>query len=323
MGTVFVAGTEIGVGKTVVAGALVRAAIGAGARPAFLKPFITDDREDMYAVLLASIGAMERPAKGVAVSPAVCTAEYTFNSQASPYAGMSGSGEGVDVGAVLGTISEMYGDMGTVIVEGSGGVMTPIRRGYYMADLMADAAMSSVVVTTNRIGALGLAAMSAEACKERRAPPIGFVVNCIDPGGYEPDQIAGDIRDVTGAPVLAVLDMHGGRPARGRKGSLFGSLPPRADADGTIEGGFLGERMPEGAKRSAAASGAIHEGGRLAGMVDVLLAKEDRRAQEVRDSAIERRRWRLVPAGSGGRGRAGAQKGGRKKGKKKRRSGAQ
>lgn len=321
MGTVFVAGTEIGVGKTVVAGALVHAAIAAGARPAFIKPFVTDDREDMYAVLLASMGAMGRPAKGVAVAPAVCTADYTFNSQASPYAGMSGSGEGVDVGAVLGTISEMCGDTGTVIVEGSGGVMTPIRRGYHMADLMADAAMSPIVVTTNRIGALGLAAMSAEACKERRAPPIGFVVNCIDPGGYEPDRIAGDIRDVTGAPVLAVLGMHGERPAQGRKGSLFGSLPPKEGAGGMIEGGFLGERMPEGVKRSAAASGAIHEGGLLKGIADVLLAEEDRRAQEVRDSAIERRRWRLVPAAGGGRGGAGAQKGGRRK-RKKRGSGA-
>ena len=309
MGTVFVAGTEIGVGKTVVAAALARAAVESGSRPAFFKPFITDDMEDVHSVLAAAADQAGRRAGGAAAAPAVCTSEYAFNSHASPYIGMGGTEGGVDVSAVLDTIQELCDAAGSVIVEGSGSVMTPIRRNYFVADLMADASMSSVVVTTNRIGALSLAAMSAEACRERGAPPVGFVINCIDPDGYEPGRLAGDMSAVTGSHVLAVLDMHGERPAQGRKGSLFGSRPPQAGADGQAGAGSL----PEGARRSAEASGAIHGGGRLAGIAAVLLAKEDYRAQALRKNAAEMRRRRLVPAWRRRGERAGAQGGGKGK----------
>lgn len=296
MGTLFVTGTEIGVGKSVVAGALAYAAVKAGTRLAFYKPFVTDDGEDLHSVMSAATGAMKRPASGFVHTPVYCASEYTYNSQASPYMGEFEKG-GADVGAVLDRILGLCRASEAVMVEGSGSVMTPIRRDYFMADLAADAAMSPIVVTTNRIGSLSLAVMSAAAFKERGAPPVGFVVNCIDPGGYAPDQLADDIRDVTGAPVLAVLGMHGERPAQGRKGSLFGSFGPKMGADGTFDAGVDGVRLPEGVKRSAAAAEAVYEEGRLEAVAGVLFGREDSGAQGLRERAAEMRRGRHAAAG--------------------------
>ena len=308
MGTLFVTGTEIGVGKSVVAGALACAAVKAGTKLAFYKPFVTDDGEDLHSVMSAATSVMKRPASGFVHTPVYCASEYNYNSQASPYMGEFRKG-GADVGAVLDRILDMCSASEAVMVEGSGSVMTPIRRNYFMVDLAADAAMAPIVVTTNRIGSLSLAVMSAAAFKERGAPPVGFVVNCIDPGGYAPDQLAGDIRGVTGAPVLAVLGMHGARPAQGRKGSLFGSFGPKVGADGTFDAGVDGVRLPEGVKRSAAAAKAVYEEGRLEAVAGVLFGREDSGAQGLRERAAEMRRGgRHAAAGRRSR-RDGARRG--------------
>ena len=304
MGAVFLVGTEIGVGKTVVAGALARAAVIAGARPAFFKPFVTDDNEDMYVVLSAAMDAMKRPAKGFARAPIHCSSEYSLNSHASPYTAVIEEEGGIDVDAVLGSISDLYRASGTVIVEGSGNMMTPICRRYLMADIVADTAMPLVVVTTNRIGALSLATMSARSCRERGRPPAGFVINCIDPYGYAPGQLAEDIRAVTGIPVLAVLDMHGERPAQKRKGSLFGSLPPQAGADGGIDGA----RLPEGLRRSVAAAAAAYKSGRLDGVAGMLLGRDDLSMRALRGRGTGGRMRQLAQTGKGSRG-AGARRG--------------
>ena len=293
----FVAATETGAGKTVVCAALARIAIASGALPVFFKPFMTDDLEDVFSVLASVIDGMKTPGDRLAMAPVHCETEYRLASQASPYAGTRGAGEdGVDVAEVLGAIAEMRGGVrrkieegsaamgaggtlpGTprgeaVIVEGCGGAMTPIRRDYFVADLVRDAGMPAVVVTTNRIGALGLSAMTAEACRERGARPIGFVVNCTDPGGYDPARLGEDIREVTGVPVLASIE-SGGEPAvPARKGSMFGSYPLQA------EGGMRREDMPEGTKRTLAAAKRAQESGALDGIARAMFEDEDRRAR--------------------------------------------
>ena len=299
VGSLFVAGTESGVGKTVVVAALARIAVDSGVLPVVYKPFRTDDNEDLSTPMVAIQDLIRGRIKGrgMTMVPMHCEGDYDFNSPISPYTGLRRQGEEADVGGVLGSISRLRrggvrreiedtaestgagrtfietlrGEV--VMVEGYGGAMTPIHRDYFMADLIRDAAMPAVVVTTNRIGALGLAVMTAMSCRELGAPPAGFVVNCTDPGGHDPGRLAEDIAEVAGAPVLAVLGAHGTPAPAGRKGSMFGSRPLN---DGS---GIRHEDMPEGTKRSVAAARAVHESGALDGVARVLLGGQGRRGQ--------------------------------------------
>lgn len=268
MGSLFIAGTETGVGKTVVVAALARAAVAAGAVPAICKPFLTDDLEDRMVVTIA-LARMSRPPMGrVAMAPFIYGSDYELNSLASPYTCMRVGGGSVDVGSILGTIAKMRRGAGPLMVEGTGGAMAPIRSGYLMADLIRDSGIPAVMVTTNRVGSLNLSVMSAASCRERGAAPIGFVVNCVDPDGYEPGQIGADIEAVTGVPVLASIRLHGGRPPpKRKKGSLFGSRPPLGE-DGSMA--YIRD-MPKSMRRSAAVATRIHRGGGLDGLARRLL----------------------------------------------------
>ena len=289
MGSIFIAGTESGVGKTVVVAALSRIAVDSGVLPVVYKPFRTDDNEDITTPIAAIQDLMKGRVSGSAIMPMHCEGEYDFDSPISPYTGLRLEEE-ADIGGVLGSISRLrrgarsaveeaavsLGAPGTLmetprgealIVEGYGGAMTPICRDYFVADLIRDAAMPAVIVTTNRIGALGLSVMTAMSCRERGAPPAGFVVNCTDPRGHDPARLAEDIEEVAGAPVLAVIGAHGNPAPAGRRGSLFGVLPAR--------GGPWRRRedLPESTKRSAAAAEAAHKSGALDAVARVMLGK--------------------------------------------------
>ena len=286
MGSLFVAGTESGVGKTVVVAALARIAAESGALPVVYKPFMTDDAEDLEVMVAAIRGAMKMVPGRATIAPMHCEGEYQFNAPVSPYTGMLG--EGVDVGYVMDGLAKLrrgvrhlveetamsMGAEGTlqdtprgevVMVEGYGGAMTPIRSDYFMADLIKDLEIPAIIVTTNRIGALGLSAMAALSCRERGVRLAGFVVNGIDPDGYDPAVLGEDIRDVTGTPVLAVLGVHGAPASPKRKGSLFGS--PRMQTNEKIRN----EDTPEDVKRSVAAAEGIHGSGALDGIARSLI----------------------------------------------------
>lgn len=292
MGSLFIAGTETGVGKTVVAAALARAAVAAGAVPSIYKPFLTDDLEDRMVVTIA-LARMSRPPMGrTAVAPFVYGSDYELNSPASPYTCMRVGGGAVDVGSILGTIAKMRRSGGPLMIEGTGGAMAPIRSGYLMADLIGDSGIPAVIVTTNRVGSLNLSVMSAASCSERGAPPIGFVVNCIDPDGYEPGQIGADIEAVTGVPVLASIGLHGRRPPpKRKKGSLFGSRPPLEEGGAMV---YIGD-MPRGMRRSAAVAARMHKGGGLDGLARRLLG-----GREGERPTARRRRKKGREAGPGG-----------------------
>lgn len=303
MGSLFIAGTETGVGKTVVAAALARAAVKSGIVPAIFKPFMTDDFEDQLAVTVA-LARMSRPPMGrTAAAPLHYRSNYELNSPASPYTCMRTAGESVDIDNILGTIAEMRRGAGPLMVEGTGGVAAPIRSGYLMADLIRDSGIPAVIVTTNRVGSLNLSVMSAMSCRERGAAPIGFVVNCIDPGGYAQGQIGADIEAVTGVPVLASLGLQGRHPPqRRKKGSMFGPISPFRDGVKV----YLDD-MPRGVKRSAAVAARIHRGGGLDGLARVLLGGGEG------ERPTARRRGRRRRGRKGGReaGRDGV-KGGRR-----------
>ena len=307
MGSLFVAGTESGVGKTVVVAALARIAAESGALPVVYKPFITDDMEDLRIMMAAIWSATKKVNGRTTVAPLHCLAGYQFDSPASPYTSMIG--EGVDVGDVMDGLAKLrrgvrheveeaatsMGAEGTlqdtprgevVVVEGYGGAMTPIRSDYFMADLIKDLEIPAVIVTTNRIGALGLSAMTALSCRERGVEPAGFVVNGIDPDGYDPAVLAEDIMDVTGTQVLAVLGAYGAPAPPKRKGSMFGSLPVHTNEKMRIED------TPEDVKRSVAAAEGVHGSGALDGIARSLIGGTG---------------W---PAGPAGQGRKGGEKGG-------------
>ena len=198
MKSLFVGGTDTDVGKTYVAAGLAAAMRARGADVGVMKPFAAGEaQEGRYrsgdAEILARAAGSDDP-------------EDLVNPQfipipASPYTARDRLGIEPDVRAALSAFGRLAGMHEAVLVEGMGGMMTPIRRDYFVADLAADMGIPAVIVASSRIGTINHSVMTVGACRERGARVAGIIINS-HRGGYDPGGLRRDLEGLLDVPVL-------------------------------------------------------------------------------------------------------------------------
>jgi len=148
---VFVTGTDTGVGKTYVAGALAAGFRADGLRVALAKPVITglDDPGPHDDELL---GAM--------------TAER-FGPPVSPHLAAELAGTPIDPDGLLDCAMSAAEGADVVIVEGAGGLLVPIADGYDMGDLACELGLPLVVAARPGLGTINHTLLTLEAALAR------------------------------------------------------------------------------------------------------------------------------------------------------------
>lgn len=284
MRSVFVAGTDTGVGKTVVAGALARTAALAGCSAIVFKPFMTGGVDDIVAAGAAGTTGMADKGDGHAAGRVASYYKYAFRTPASPYTAARLEGKTIDIGAVLDRLAQLRRDYEVVVVEGVGGVMTPLLRDYFVADLARDMVAPVVIVTANGFDAVGHSVMAESNCRRRGAHVAGFVTNRIRKYGYSLAALRHEINSVAEAPVLASVSKQ---PSGGEGGGgvdIVGmAMAPNAEM----------QFNAKSAARSAYAAICASEGGYVDGAARVIFGTgrggpAERWLQQKR----QRRQWR-------------------------------
>ena len=102
---------------------------------------------------------------------------------ASPYTASCNTDLKFDVKDVLDSYGKLEKLHDAMVVEGIGGIMTPIRADYFVSDLVKQMRLPAIIVSSNRIGALNHAILAHMVCKTALIPVTGFVINCIEDGG--------------------------------------------------------------------------------------------------------------------------------------------
>ncbi len=165
MDSIFITGTDTGVGKTALTAGLARALRRRGVSVGVMKPYAsgipdgTPYRTRDVRLIMEAAG-MDEGDVGL-VNP------MFYPKPTSPYSatlGKDGSDgdDHRDVDVVLDAFDKLAKRYDVVIVEGIGGVMTPIHEDYFVCDLAEDMGIPAVLVTTTRMGAVNHAVMSAE-----------------------------------------------------------------------------------------------------------------------------------------------------------------
>jgi dethiobiotin synthetase len=95
-----------------------------------------------------------------------------------------------------------------VLVEGLGGLGSPVTHESTVADLAWDWQLPVVLVVPVRLGAIGQAVANIALAKQSRLYVKGIVLSCVQPCGPEEieDWAAPDLmRSLTGIPIIGVL----------------------------------------------------------------------------------------------------------------------
>jgi dethiobiotin synthetase len=164
-----VTGTDTGVGKTMIAAALVTALRARGVPALGFKPAETgigSGPPDSEVLALASgdENALARPLLQLpeALAPAV----------AAERAGVT-----LDPDAIEARIRRLREDGYAVVVEGAGGLMVPLCWGYTVLDLAQACDLDAIVVARAGLGTLNHVAMTVMVLRSHQIPIRGIVLN--------------------------------------------------------------------------------------------------------------------------------------------------
>ena len=183
----FVAGSHTEIGKTHVACGLIRAAREEGWRVEALKPVVSGFDPDDWAGsdpgrLLAALG---RPLSDRALE---AIAPWRFRAPLAPPTAARSEGLALDFDAVVAFCRRRIeqADADLVVVEGVGGLMSPIAEGATSLDLLEVLAGWNVLVGGGYLGAMSHTLTALEVMRVRGAAPAAVVVS-EDAGPDAPD----------------------------------------------------------------------------------------------------------------------------------------
>jgi len=187
--SLFITGTDTGVGKTRVAAMLVSALRASGTDAVGFKPICCGGREDAEALAAASGGAaILDDVNPVWLRPPV-----------APFAAAMIEGRMVDVALVREKFAQLRSTHEAVIVEGAGGWFVPVTRDFSMADLAAEFELPVLVVAANRLGVINHTLLTVAAIRACGLRCAGVILNHVQPPAD------GDAALVTNEGVLGEL----------------------------------------------------------------------------------------------------------------------
>jgi dethiobiotin synthetase len=176
----FFTGTGTEVGKTYVTALAVQALVTAGFKVGVYKPVASGCRTEADGTLtsddaLALWEAAGRPGELAQVCP------QRFAAPLAPHLAAKAAGQEVDAELLRSGLAYWQERSDIVLVEGAGGLMSPLTDDEYNADLAADFGFPLVVVAANMLGTINhtLQTLIAAAAFGNGLPVAGVVLNNI------------------------------------------------------------------------------------------------------------------------------------------------
>lgn len=142
--TFFITGTDTGVGKTVLTALLARHLRERGVNAAALKPICSGGRDDARALRAAMNGALTPDE----INP------WHFRAPLAPLLAARRERKRVTPADVLAHVRAMQKRFDVVLVEGVGGLLSPLGENFDSRDLIAALRATPMVVCPNRLGAV-------------------------------------------------------------------------------------------------------------------------------------------------------------------------
>jgi dethiobiotin synthetase len=194
--SLFVTGTDTGVGKTYTVTRLLRLLRASGASCAGMKPICCGDRRDAELLLAVS-------GHGVTIED---INPVWLTTPAAPIVGSLLEKTDIDVEDILAAFDALQDRVEHVVVEGVGGWMVPIRRDYFTSDLALAMKLPVLVVAANRLGCLNHAVLTVQSVVGSGLRCAGLVLNnARDNSGIASLTNADILRTILNVPVLSGL----------------------------------------------------------------------------------------------------------------------
>ena len=199
----FVTGTDTGVGKTLVACALLHAYAQRGLRAIGMKPVAAGARREAGTLVNDDVTALQ--AASSIAAPGDLVNPYCFEPPIAPHIAAAQAGVAIEVARIECAFAELAQRADCVIVEGAGGFRVPLSSCANTSDLAAALALPVVMVVGMRLGCLNHALLTCDAVRAAGLELAGWVANHVDPGMTCADENVSALTERIAAPLIARL----------------------------------------------------------------------------------------------------------------------
>ena len=175
----FVTGTDTGVGKTLVACALLHACAARGLRAVGMKPVAAGAHTQRGRLVNDDASALK--AASNVTAPDDLINPYCFEQPIAPHVAAAKAGVAIDLERLKQAYTELAAISDCVVIEGAGGFRVPLGPVVDTAHLAALLAQPIVLVVGVRLGCINHALLTATAIDSVGVPFAGWVANHIDP----------------------------------------------------------------------------------------------------------------------------------------------
>ena len=198
----FITGTDTDVGKTYVTAGLAVSLRNMGIDVGVMKPFA--------AGIPQKKGFKSEDLEILANAAQINDSEGLLNPQffpipASPYTAWKNLKIKPKINKIISNFKKLSQIHSTILVEGMGGIMTPILKNYFVTDLIKDLKIPAILVTRTKIGSINHTIMTVNMCKKYKIQIKGIVINDFDSGGYKTKELTRDLKNLTGVPILGSI----------------------------------------------------------------------------------------------------------------------
>ena len=202
MKPLFVTATDTDVGKTYVCAGLAYALKKSGIDVGIMKPFACGVKQKIgfssNDLTILTNAAMVDDAEDI-INP------FFFPIPASPYTAAKNLGVKINVEHVMECFRKLDEIHDIMLVEGIGGIMTPILKDYAIIDLVKDLMANTIIVTSSKIGTVNHTVLTCNMCKNMNIPIKGLIINNFGSTGYPIPELERDLSTLTDLPVLCSL----------------------------------------------------------------------------------------------------------------------
>jgi dethiobiotin synthetase len=161
---IFITGIGTGIGKTLVS-AIVTEALQAD----YWKPIQAGFSEGTDALQVASLISNEQ----TSIHPEV----YKLQLPASPHIAAKEENIEIDIKKIYQSFHHISTKNKYIVIEGAGGLMVPINRNEFIADIINVLNAKVILVSRNYLGSINHSLLTAMACQQKGIDVLGWIFN--------------------------------------------------------------------------------------------------------------------------------------------------
>ncbi len=201
----FITGTDTGVGKTIISSAIISALRSRGIKTGAMKPIETGcitigkSLNPSDGIFLKNIAQMDEPVSQI--TP-VC-----FELPLAPLVASEIEGKEIDLQKIKDNFLKLTERYEICIIEGIGGLLVPIKKDYFVLDLIKELGLPLVVVARPSLGTINHTLLTVNYALKEGLKIAGIVINfCRTPDGSIAESTnPGTIQQLTDIPVIGVF----------------------------------------------------------------------------------------------------------------------